>query len=134
VPCFGLTYLLTQSEHQPLGLIGPSTSLQEDGGMNRLQFAHFWLPFGWFWYPTDAFEAFAANAELAVANTTGAATAALVIPCKSERLETTIDHILRVSAILTVPFEEQVRHVRQHLRFRFSACLRDIASVRALLR
>jgi hypothetical protein len=37
-----------------------------------------------------------------VANTTGAATAALVIPCKIERLETTIDHILRVSAILAV--------------------------------
>jgi hypothetical protein len=112
----------------------PATSLQDDGGTNRLQFAQCWLPFGWFWYSTDAFEAFAANAELAVANTTGAATAALVIPCKSERLETTIDHILRVSAILTVPFEDQARRVRQHLRFQLSACLRDIASVRALLR
>jgi hypothetical protein len=32
-------YLLTQSLHQPRALTGPSTSLQEDGGMNSLQFA-----------------------------------------------------------------------------------------------
>jgi hypothetical protein len=42
-------YLLTQSRHQPRGLIGPSTSVQEDGGMKNLQFAQLWLPFGWFW-------------------------------------------------------------------------------------
>jgi hypothetical protein len=97
-------------------MIGPSTSLQDDGGMNRLQFAQCWLPFGCSWYPTDAFEAFAASAEFTVANTTGAATAALVMPCKSERLETTVDQIFRVSAILAVPFEEH-RRLRQHLRF-----------------
>jgi hypothetical protein len=39
-------YLLTQSLHQPRALTGPSTSLQEDGGMNSLQFAQLWLPFG----------------------------------------------------------------------------------------
>jgi hypothetical protein len=32
-------YLLTQSLHQPWLLTGPSTSWQEDGEMNSLQFA-----------------------------------------------------------------------------------------------
>ncbi len=44
-----LPYLPTQSLHQPCGLIGPSTSVQEDGGTNSLQFAQLWLPFGRFW-------------------------------------------------------------------------------------
>ena len=42
-------YLPTQSLHQPFALIGPSTSLQEAGEMNSLQFAQFWLPLGEFW-------------------------------------------------------------------------------------
>jgi hypothetical protein len=41
-------YLLTQSLHQPCALIGPSTSVQEDGGTNSLQFAQLWPPFGEF--------------------------------------------------------------------------------------
>ena len=41
-------YLLTQSLHQPRGLIGPSTSVQEDGRTKNLQFAQFLLPFGEF--------------------------------------------------------------------------------------
>jgi hypothetical protein len=101
-------YLPAQSVHQPLGLIGPSTSLHEDGGINSLQLSHLWLPLGWLWYPTDAFDAFAASAEFAVANMIGAAEAAAVIPCKTERLETTIDQILGLSAMLAVPFEESV--------------------------
>ena len=40
-------HLLTQSLPQPCRLIEPSTSLQEDDGMNNLQFAQqLWLPFG----------------------------------------------------------------------------------------
>jgi hypothetical protein len=37
------SYLPTQSLHQPCALIGPSTSWQEDGGINTLQFSHLWL-------------------------------------------------------------------------------------------
>ncbi len=39
-------YFATQSLHQPSGLMGPSTTIQEDG-TNSLQFAQLWLPFGW---------------------------------------------------------------------------------------
>ena len=40
-------YFVTQSLHQPSGLMGPSTTMQEDDGTNSLQFAQLWLPLGW---------------------------------------------------------------------------------------
>ena len=42
-PDLGFTFL-TQSLNQPWALIGPSTSWQEDGGMNSLQFGSFGCP------------------------------------------------------------------------------------------
>jgi hypothetical protein len=56
--------------------------------MKSLQFAQLWLPFGALRYPTEAFDIFAAAARPAVAKMIGAATTALVAPCKTERRET----------------------------------------------
>lgn len=60
------------------------------------------------WYPTDAYEAFAANAECAETNMIGVTTAAPAITCNTKGLETIIDHVSRVSCILAVPFDGEV--------------------------
>ena len=45
--------------HQPFGLISPATTLQLVGGTNCTHPLQRWAPFGWSWYCTVDFVAFA---------------------------------------------------------------------------
>lgn len=73
--------------HQPFGLTGPSTFLQDEGAIKRVQLLHFWLPLGEPRYPTDDFDILDAKAGPALASMTGTAPAAQAITCKIERRE-----------------------------------------------